>query len=136
MVYGTACEVDPVKAVGSVGVKAAVRLWVPAASELVDVVAVPAVTLTAGPRLAPSDWNWTLPTAAGGVALAVRLTIVPGGCGLGGAAVRVVVVPCVCVAGGGHQGCVQVVPLTLLAACRSGGSQDGVGPVGVNRGGE
>ena len=84
MVYGTACEVDPPKAAGSVGVKTAVRLWVPAVSEVVEVVAVLAVTLAAGPRLAPSAWNWTLPTAAVGVTLAVRLTVVPAGWGLAG----------------------------------------------------
>jgi len=73
-------------------VKTAVRLCDPTGREVVDVVAEPAVTLTAGPREAPSDWNWTLPAAVEGVTVAVRLTAVPTGSGLGGNAVSAVVV--------------------------------------------
>src|SRR5205807_80136 len=110
MTYGTGGEVEAPKAGGADGVEAVGRVGVPAPSELVEVVAVPAVTLTAGPRLAPSDWNWTLPTAAVGVTLAVRLRVVPAVCGLAGVAVRVLLV---LGAGGGHHVWVQVVPLTL-----------------------
>jgi hypothetical protein len=58
MVYGTGGdEFDGLNVVGSVGVKTAVRLCGPTVREVVEVVAVPAVTLTAGPRGALSDWN-------------------------------------------------------------------------------
>src|SRR2546422_7421724 len=88
--YGTALDVDVPKAVGLVGVKTAVRLCDPTLRELVDIVAVPAVVLTAGPRLAPPSWNWTVPGADGGVTVAVRLTGVPTSCGLAGVTVNTV----------------------------------------------
>ena len=111
--------------------KTAVRLWVPTVSELVDMVAVPAVTLTAGPRLAPLSWNWTLPTAAVGVTLAVRVTLVPAVCGLGGAAVSVVLV--LCATAGAQKVWVQVVPVTWTSARHQSVSVPDDGPFVMNR---
>src|SRR5947208_1315755 len=117
--------------VGSVGVKTAVRLCVPTVSELVEVVAVPAVTLTAGPRLAALSWNWTLPAATVGLTLAVRLTVVPAVCGLAGAAVSVVLV--LVGAAGAQQVCVQVLPVTWMSARHQSVSVPDDGPLVMNR---
>jgi hypothetical protein len=116
--------------VESPGVKTAVRLWVPTLRELVDIVAVPAVVLTAGPRLAAPSMNWTVPVATAGVTVAVRLTVVPCGWGLGGDTVRVVVV---LVAGGGHQVWVQVLPLIWMSARHQSGSVPEDTPLVMNR---
>src|SRR5947209_4085392 len=109
-------DVDDLKAVLSVGMKTAVRVWFPAASELAELDAVPAVALTPGPRFVVPSMNCTLPTALEGDTAAVRSTVVPAGCGLAGAAVSVVVVFVGPPDTGGQYTCVQVVPLIWTSA--------------------
>ena len=87
-----------VNAAGSVGVKTAASEWGPAASVDVLIDAVPPVTATGVPIAVLPSWNCTEPAAVG-VTVAVSVTDVPCGCGLGGVTASVVVV-CVAVEGG------------------------------------
>jgi hypothetical protein len=67
--------VDGLKAAGLAGVNTAVSWWEPGASREVDPAAVPLVlTGTVGPMLVAPSLNCTLPTAVGGVIVAVRVT--------------------------------------------------------------
>jgi hypothetical protein len=89
----TVFDVDPPKAVVSVGVNTAVRLCGdPAALNVVVVVeALPLVTTTAAPIVLVPSRNCTVP-AADGLTAAVNVTELPWVTGLAGAAVNVVVV--------------------------------------------
>ena len=89
--YGTATEVDAVNAVASVGAKAAVKLCGPTASELVDMLALPAATGTAAPSAVAPSRNCTVPAAAG-VTVAVSETDAPDTAEPAGATISAVVV--------------------------------------------
>jgi hypothetical protein len=83
--------VDPVKATGSLGVKVAVRVWLPG-SRVVVVVAVPSgATGTGLPRGLVPSLNTTVP-AAFGVMVALRVSCVPAGAGESGVTTSAVLV--------------------------------------------
>ena len=87
----TALDVDPVNAVGSVGVNVAVSECAPTVSVLTAFDAIPAATGTApGMAVAPSK-NVTEPAAEGDT-VAFSVTLVPAVTGPAGVAVRAVVV--------------------------------------------
>ena len=62
----------------------ALRLFVPEGNVEVWVCAVPALTVTGLPMSLPLSSNWTVPGAADGDTVAVRVSCAPVGCGLGG----------------------------------------------------
>jgi hypothetical protein len=92
IVYGTAVDVDEVKAEESVGVNTAVRLCDPAVSVLVVTDAVPPETVCVVPTWVAPSMNFTVPAAALGESVAVSVTEVPATCGEAGDAASVVVV--------------------------------------------
>ena len=72
--------------------KTAVKLSVPTGSDEVWVSAVPPLTVTGLPMSVVPTLNWTVPGAADGVIVAVRVSRVPDCWGLGGETASVVVV--------------------------------------------
>jgi hypothetical protein len=84
-------EVEPRKAVGSVGVNVAVNEWVPTASALVVLVAVPPDTDTGEPIAFVPSRNCTVPAALGAM-VAVSVRVSPTVLGLAGETASVVVV--------------------------------------------
>ena len=82
--------VDPAYPLPAVGVNTALRLSVPTGRVEVAVVATPPVTATGVPMSVVPTWNWTIPVAALGATVAVRVTEVPAYWGLVGEAARLV----------------------------------------------
>ena len=74
------------------GVNTALRLSVPTGRAVVDVAATPPVTVTGVPMSVVPTENCTVPVAALGLTVAVKVTDVPPGWGLVGEAVSPVVV--------------------------------------------
>ena len=85
-----AVPVEGPKPLPVAAVKTALRSSVPAGRVDVWVCAVPPLTVTGPPMSVVPTSNWTVPGAAEGVIVAVRVSWVPNSCGLAGEAVSVV----------------------------------------------
>ena len=84
--------VDAAKPLPACATNSALSWSVPAGSDEVCNWAVPPLTVTGPPMLAPLTWNWTVPGAAEGETVAVSVTVVPRNCGPFGLAESDVVV--------------------------------------------